>query len=82
MLKTYFLTVSAGKGLKLRQALSNETPKNPAEKERIRRVLSELHGLGQIDRGANRQMVLSRAEFRLVRDLNERHAIGIEVQNL
>ena len=83
MLKTYLLTVNPAKGNELKIVLKSElqTSKNDVA-EKIKRVLAELEGIHEMERGFSRQMVLSRLEFRLVRDINSKHKLGIEVQSL
>ena len=77
MQKSYFLSISPEKGQALQKVLFNQE-----QTTLVKRVREELHGLGQIDKGISRQMVLSRAEFRLVRRVNEENKLGIEVQSL
>jgi len=77
MLKNYFVMVNPTKGQALRLALESE----PQTRE-IKRILAELEGIGEINRGISRQMVLSRAEFRLVRQLNTKYELGIELGSL
>lgn len=83
MIKNYFVMVSPAKGDKLHAALNAEfRHANADTTRRIKRVLNELQGINEMARGFNRQMMLTKAELRLVGKLNSEHELGIEIIDL
>ena len=81
--KSYFLMVNPVKGDKLREALKAELESAYGDTaEKIKRVLAELEGIHEMERGFSRQLVLSKPEIRLVKDLNSKYKLEIEIPSL
>lgn len=82
-MKHYFLTVRPDQVDKFRTALKAEFSHVDTDtRRRIERVLAELQGINETDRGFSRQMVLSKAELRLAGRLSSEHGLGIEITDL
>lgn len=83
-MKNYFLMVNPIKGSKLKSALLEaallETKTDIVR--RIKRVLAELEGIHEMERGFSRQLILFKPELRLVADLNSKHGLGLEITDL
>lgn len=75
--------VNPNKGSKLKTALEAELPNAKTDiVEIIKRVLAELEGIHEMERGFSRQMILSKPELRLVNDLNSKYELRIEIMSL
>ena len=83
MARGFFLIVKPDQKEKLWNALNYDLQRaNRSTAERIRRVLSELQGINETDRGFNRQMILTKPELRLVGNANRRHKLGLDITDL
>lgn len=73
-----FLRPNAGKSL--RDVLETEISRNP--NEMLKRVLSELKGIGEIDRGFPRQLILSKPECRLLTQINASYKLNLSIPSI
>ena len=75
---TYYVYIKPEPGKKLRTLLEN----SQEDHLRVKRVMQELDGIGEIDRGTNRQMILTKPEFRLVANLVKENDLKVELVSL
>jgi len=73
---TYYVYIKPEVGKELRELLKAHP--SPIAK----RVLNELNGIGEIDKGLRRQMIVSKSEFRLVTQLVKDNNLDMELANL
>ena len=76
----YYIFVRPNAGKSLRDVLETEISRNPSEI--LKRVLSELKGIGEIDRGFPRQLILSKPECRLLTELNASHGLNLSIPSI
>jgi len=76
----YYIFVRPDAGKILRDTLETEISKNP--NEMLKRVLSELKGIGEIDRGFPRQLILSKPECRLLNEINTSHKLNLSIPSI
>jgi len=72
---TYFINVKPEPGKRLRELLKD----CHENRIRVRMILEELNGIGEIDKGITRQMVLTTPELRIVKGINTKYNLGIVI---
>lgn len=76
----YYIFLRPDAGKSLRDALETDISKNP--NETLKRLLSELKGIGEIDRGFPRQLILSKPECRLLSELNASYELNLSIPSI